>query len=482
MSISGAINAALSGLQTTSLQSSIVASNIANASTPGYVRRSVILSETLVGGDTSGVHASGIARSAAETLTTERRAVSSDLAQTTILTSTWQTLSAKLGDSASGFGLFSTFTEFESALSTAATTPESGAALFQVVQSAGNIADELNTLYELATSLRSEADREIADAVTTVNDALRKIEMLNGEIARTQVNTEQSASLRDERDRLVDTIAEFLPINTFEKSSGAIDITTDDGVFLLAGSARTLEFNASFAFDGTRTLAGGDLSGLSVDGVDLTPGASSYGALSSGMFGALFTARDADVPDFMAQLDTIAQDLMDRLSATGVDPTLTPGDPGLFVDSGTAGVAGVAGRIEINALVDPSRGGEVWRVRDGLGAVTEGSKGNSATLDAILAAVQRPDAVNENGLQGAFSTADLVAHFSSLTGQKRISHEAVLASVSVQFTALENAEIGETGVDIDTEMQELLLIEEAYAANARIIQIASELLDLLMEI
>ena len=44
------------------------------------------------------------------------------------------------------------------------------------------------------------------------------------------------------------------------------------------------------------------------------------------------------------------------------------------------------------------------------------------------------------------------------------------------------AEISETGVDVDQQMQDLLIIEQAYAANARVIEIASNMIDRLMEI
>jgi flagellar hook-associated protein 1 FlgK len=45
VSLSSAIYAARSGLQVSSLRAEIVATNVANATTPGYVRRSVTLSE-----------------------------------------------------------------------------------------------------------------------------------------------------------------------------------------------------------------------------------------------------------------------------------------------------------------------------------------------------------------------------------------------------------------------------------------------------
>jgi flagellar hook-associated protein 1 FlgK len=39
-----------------------------------------------------------------------------------------------------------------------------------------------------------------------------------------------------------------------------------------------------------------------------------------------------------------------------------------------------------------------------------------------------------------------------------------------------------SGVDVDAQMQDLLLIEQAYAANARIIEVASQMINRLMEL
>ncbi|MEM9054566.1 MAG: flagellar basal body protein, partial [Pseudomonadota bacterium] len=126
MSISSAINAAQSGLNASTRRADIVANNVANASTPGYVRRSVSLSETLTGGNTSGVRVSGISRSSNEFLVAERRSIGSDLAKADLLSSVWGDLSRRIGDSPDGPGLFSAMSRFESSLSKAALSPESG--------------------------------------------------------------------------------------------------------------------------------------------------------------------------------------------------------------------------------------------------------------------------------------------------------------------------------------------------------------------
>lgn len=482
MSITGAINAAKSGLQVTGNRADTVASNIANASTPGYVRRAVSISESLTGGQTTGVRSDGIVRTNNDALTRERLALSSDLAQSNILSSAWQTISRQVGNTIDGGGLFQAFSNFEDALSTAALSPESTTGLSALLNAAKGVTNQLNSLSSSVGQLRADTDQDIADGVTAVNDSLAAIEDLNKQIAGIDRRSNQAAALLDERQRELDTIAQYIPVQAVPRDSGTIDVLTKEGVFLLAGTARTVEFTPSFAFDPSQTLASGQLSGLTVDGTDITPGAATFGAISSGVFGALFQLRDSDLTQFSAQLDTVSTDLISRLSDDAIDPTKTPGTAGIFVDTGNSADPGAAGRISVNAFVDPNAGGNVTRLRDGLGAATEGPPGNNTILNNLLDAVTSVRSVNQNGLQGSFSSSEISAHLSSIVGQTSVSQDAVLSSTEAQFNIVLSAEQSDAGVDIDQQLQDLLLIEQAYAANARVIEVANQLLNRLLEL
>lgn len=482
MSINSALQSAASGLRLNSLKADVAATNIANASIAGYVRRSVISSELLVGGQSAGVQAEGIARQANDVLTGDRRALGGDKAQADILASTWQTLSQRVGDTLEGDGLFQDFQAFETALSNAATTPESATALTISVEAARTITGSLNSLADLGNTLRTNADRSIASGVDRVNAALEEIEVLNSRVARATDNSATEATLRDERGRLLDEISQFLPIETAEREGGRIDVMTKEGVFLLAGEAKTLSFQGSPIVPADASLENGELSGLSVDGAEITPGTASYAAIGSGELAALFAVRDQDVAEVMQQIDIVAADLMARFAGEVTDPDAPAGSAGLFIDSGNESSVGLAGRIAVNPAVDPEAGGAVWRLRDGFSASAPGPVGDGARLKAMLEGLITPRAVAGSDAAGVLSAVDLVADISSSIGQTRVQQDATLASVTAQHDAFSNAEIAETGVDIDVELQELLLIEQAYAANARVIEVADRMINRLMDI
>ena len=482
MTISSALLSARAGLEVVGARADLVATNVANASTPGYVRRSLTVSETILGTETAGVQVTSVDRSDNDRLTAERRRLGSDYAQAETLSATWGALSERIGDDTESSILFQRLGDLDAALKDAALSPESASQANQVVQSANQLVSEFNSLSSLISNERRIADQQISEGVDVLNASLQEVEDLNRAISSVDRTTSQAAALMDERDRVLDRISSYIPIQTFERESGTVDVLTSEGVYLVAGPAKEISFSRANAVGPAQTLANGQLSGLTVDGAEITPGTSTFGAVSSGSMAALFTLRDTELTDLETQLDTMAQDLINRFSDPAIDPTNPAGSPGLFLDSNGSGDTGIAGRLQLNALVDPAQGGEAWRLRDGLGAATQGPLGDNSLLTRLSESLAAVNSVSVPGLQGGFTALDMVAKLGSLAGQQRVQNEAVLSSISLQLDTVRQAEMNETAVDIETEMQNLLIIEQAYAANARVIQAAGQMINQLMEI
>ena len=64
-------------------------------------------------------------------------------------------------------------------------------------------ATEINRVSKLVQDLRSESDRRISEALTTVNNAITRIDDLNPLIAREQKLGGDATSLIEQRDRAI---------------------------------------------------------------------------------------------------------------------------------------------------------------------------------------------------------------------------------------------------------------------------------------
>ena len=143
---------------------------------------------------------------------------------------------------------------------------------------------------------------------------------------------------------------------------------------------------------------------------------------------------------------------------------------------------GLAGRLTLNALADPARGGALFRLRDGLGTATEGAPGNGTLLTALHDALSSARPLSSAGFAAGTRsfgtlTADLMSDASSL----RLSAQSEQGFAAAKLTALTDLE-AQNGIDTDHEMQELLVIEKNYAANAKVIQAVADMIDTLIRL
>lgn len=490
MSLTRALSNANSGLALAGARADVTASNIANASNPNYSAREVISSERAINGQGIGVEITSIERAQDAALTRLRLDADSAVSRSSVMAEAYQTLNSEVGAPGSGYGIFSTIETLEASFRTLQATPESSALQNAVVSAAAETTQELNALSHLSLSMRETADNNIANSVETVNNSLERIQELNREISIVG-SFNGAPALKDERQALINQIAEIIPIKEISRDSGRSDITTESGVLLLSGDGTLNELSFTQSPVITETMrygeAGSTLSGLFVGDQELTPGTDSRLSLQSGSLSAEFTVRDSIATEFSDNLDSIALDLIERFSDDSIDPTKTAGAQGLFTDTNLAldpaQTVGVASTIKINNAVNPNVGGEVYRIRDGMGATSPGNVGNSDIITNMLNAMtENKTASTDSFLDGDHSVISGVAELTSIIGEQSLRFDSINASTTARRDVLKDAEIQVTGVDTDKELQDLLVIEQAYAANARVIQTVSEMIDTLLSL
>ncbi|MDF1802012.1 flagellar hook-associated protein FlgK [Thalassovita sp.] len=480
MSLSSALSNALSGLTASARGANVVSSNLANTLTDGYAVRELSLSARTAGTG-GGVMVNGLNRLVDQALVGDRRFADAEQGQASTQSRFLQRLSSLTGDPTEARSLTGLLSEFETSLISAANLPESETRLASVLQSANAIAESLNTISAGVQNLRAEADREINQQVTQLNTALQNVERLNNDILSARSQGREVAGLLDQRQALVDEISSIVPVQELQRDMGVIALMTPGGAILLDGKAADITFEPHNTVVAHMTVEEGLLSGIQVNGFEVS--AVGSGAMSGGTLGGLFSVRDEVLTSVQAELDTVALDLIERFE-TGVDPSLAAGAPGLFTDDGSVAenTTGIAGRIAINALVDPEQGGDLWRLRDGLGATENGNSGNADLLQSMLDVMTDTRVSTSSSLGiAARDLAGLTSDFLSSIGQRENLADKTLSFTSARQFELTEMELA-LGVDTDAELQKLMLIERAYAANAKIVQAVDEMLQQLMEI
>lgn len=481
MSITGAMNTAISGLTAASRGAAVVSNNLANALTEGYGRRELDLAARGGGG---GVLITGETRIGDTALLNDRRAADAALARHGASARFLEQVQGVMGEPGSDRSLDAMVAAVETGLLSAAANPQSEQQLAQVVDGLSQLTEHLADIGASIQIERGRADAALGDAVTRLNGDLARLEDLNEDIRRDILRGGNGGALLDEREVLIDRVARLVPVREVDRGNGVVALMSPGGI-LMDGPAPTIDFSVTPVITEFHSLAGGDLSGFAVNGQPLDLDRTRH-LLSGGEISGLLAVRDTDAPAAMAQLDAFARDLLERFAQGNVDPTRPPGAPALLTDAGApfdpADETGLSRRLDVNVLVDPAAGGEAWRLRDGLGAAVRGDSGNTETLQRLGASLAVADVpASASAPPGRFTSAGLGAAIYSTLGMARTASEGEIAHASARAVAIGQS-LQVMSVDSDAEMQRLLLIEQAYAANAKVMTAARQMLDRLLEI
>lgn len=437
MSLTSAISNALSGLGATSLAAEIVSSNLSNASNAAYAKREVSLVSNLNG----GVQVTGIQRQRDAAVQASVNAQSAQVATAEVRTQAFSAVDAAIGAVGETGSLTTALDDMQSAIISAAAQPESDVRLEQVIYAAEDLATQFNAVGEAIQSERLSADEAVARDVETVNDVLSQIEKLNKQIVSTKANGRGAATLQDQRDEAVAKLSELIPVRTLERDNGSIALVSRGGQVLLDGKAVTLEFTPVQVMDADMTLDSGALSGISIAGRD---GDDISDRLLGGRIAANLQVRDSVMPQAADDLAEARQSLLDATSFDG---------DGLFTETD--------GTLTVNAQLSS----EPWRLRDGFAATSEGYVARAGYLDNLA-----------TGTEGV---SDMLGDYVSAQSANLLRAEMNETSASARYVALQEAAASD-GVDSDAELQSLLVIENLYAANARVITVVDEMMDTLM--
>src|SRR5262245_41009941 len=341
MSLTQALNTAIAGLRVTQAGLSVVAGNVANADTAGYVRKTTSQVATAAGDFGISVRTEGINRELDVYVQKQLQIESSGAAYAGTRADFYARLQQIYGEPGSDAALETTFNKFTSAVQALATTPDSSSTRSIVLSSGQVLAQHLNGITSDLQSLRTDAELQIADAVRQANEAISKIADLNKQLAAAQGKDSTSAALKDQRDAYISQLSQLMDIRVTQGANNQLSVSTGSGLQLVSFD------KAQFSFDAHGMLTAGStwsadptergvgtitLVSPTGTGVDLI----ATHAFRSGKIAALIEMRDQILPQAQAQLDEIAAAMSSALSDRTVAGTPVNGaQDGFDVDVGS---------------------------------------------------------------------------------------------------------------------------------------------------
>jgi flagellar hook-associated protein 1 len=306
--ISGALDIARWSMYSSQLAIEIASHNIANANTEGYSKQNLRIEANPAinmgpGQIGTGVKAVEVTRNNDAFLTAQVAQKKSDYAYWKAQNTAMEEIESifnETGDS----GLNALMGEFWSAWGDLANNPDGLPERQSLLAKTDNL---LSMVHEIDDNLRvyqRNLDTKIRGSVTEVNSILKQIADLNGNISNMEVKGSVNANdLRDQRDLLLDKLAEHMDITHYEdERSGQVMVFALGGTPLVMGrDTNTLSTERDVTTGFSRVLWN-DSSGRTVD---LTH------KLKGGDIAGLVNARDSGgIESYLGSLNTLTKELV----------------------------------------------------------------------------------------------------------------------------------------------------------------------------
>jgi flagellar hook-associated protein 1 len=321
MGLSQVLATSLSGLNATQTNLAIVAGNVANAQTPGYIAESAVQVAVATGDSGDSVRIASINRILDQVVQQQLRTETSGASYADLQADFYQQIQQVYGQPGSDTTLDATFNNFTSAVQALSSNPNSTSAQSATINAAQVLAQQLNSASSSIQAIRSQADQGIAGDVQQANTALQQIASLNQQLAGASSNDSAAATLQDQRDQAINQLAKLMDIRVVQGSGNQVTVFTGSGTQLVGTQALQLSFtpsgtigaaqqwNVNPAKSGVGTVSLVSPNGTSVDLV-------ANGTLRSGEIAAYLNMRDNVLVKAQSQVDELASQMSRALSDT----------------------------------------------------------------------------------------------------------------------------------------------------------------------
>lgn len=520
-----------------------ISNNIANANTPGYARRSVLLENQNSGDGNSGlnigsgVKISDLVRFVDEFTNTSLRESIFDKFEAT----TKDDLISRIEDVFDLTGetqtVGSALTDFFSSLNDLTLNPSSIELRSNVIQRGEDLISAIQTAYNTMADLQQEVDNRLSVEVDAINNITSQIAELNQGISQRENGGDVAADERDRRDYLLEELAKKISFTTVERDDGSINVTLPSGLDIVYGAnSRALEVTATPSFAGS-TLPPMLNSGVpsyivynygsstTTAHVDLTTDIANGGGSLAGLLQVrgLYDATDTSpfqgdgvLPEAAARIEAITRFLLTTFNQTYLGPdedSVTAGHQASSADlngnppavygffdfnlpSGAkdvdadgqsddigshAGITNYSSRLQLTTT-DPL---EIAAARD-LIPLTSGSTsfadGDSSNISALVALLDSSTLHTVGNYSYTGTVNQLYVDAVSYVGNEKAKSaiDKTVAESSYKLAADRRDEI--SAVSIDEEFTQLIKFQKAYEASARLIRVAQDLLDQIINI
>lgn len=314
MGLSATLATASKSLELFSAGMQVAGQNVANASTPGYIRESLNIStnspyrqgDLILG---TGASAQGVQQQVDRFLETRIHTANADAESSRTRTAVYGELENAIGELGDG-DLSSHLNDFLASIHEVVNQPELATSRRIAVTQGEQLAGNIRTLRSRIDRVRSSLNAQVDSLVAEANTQIDRIAELNEQITRLEAGgsgTGTAGALRTQRYRAMNRLSEIMPVQFRERENSSIDAFTTSDYLILSGQTQHLETTTESDRDAV------------VRNVHLSTTKSELPA-GGGELRGVIDGRDAVLGDFVDQLDAYTASLVfefNRIHSSG---------------------------------------------------------------------------------------------------------------------------------------------------------------------
>ena len=308
MSLTLALDSAVSGLSTAQAGLDTISSNIANVNTPGYTRKINNQVSVVLAGQGAGVDIGPITRNVDQNLLQSLRTTNGSAGSLRVLNNYLTQVQDTFGTTSTNSSVAAAVNNLAQQFTTLSTSPVDPTAQLQAVQAGTALVNNLATMGNTIQTLRQNADNQIGTVVTQINSDLQTISSLNNQIAIGTATNSDTTDLQDKRDAALNDLSTLVDIRYFKNSNDTVSVYTTDGTTLVDNQATTISHVPLTQVNANDSYAAGNFNGIFAGVRDITS------SIKSGQLAGLVNLRDNVLPDMQAQIDQLSSSLEQQVN------------------------------------------------------------------------------------------------------------------------------------------------------------------------
>jgi flagellar hook-associated protein 1 FlgK len=427
----------------------VTSNNIANANNPNYVRQRVVLgpekpdyySSLTIGKGVKLEYIQRLKNQALDNQIVRYNSLQSQAEkQSTIISQTESLLSEP-----SDLGLSNLLTGFLNSFEELSVNATSVPLRTSVIQNAQKLSVKARSVYEGLETQKLDIGKEAVDTVSNINNYLTQINTLNKQIYEASIMGNQANDLLDNRDKALEELSKLTDVTVITDENNVANVSIG-GVYAV-GRLNKIELQA--------VQENGKLIIKTSDGAATV-------SVQSGELAAMQTAYNKNIKSYQSQLDSVLRNIFEQVNSLHSQgyTTTNPPETGINFFSNYEN-----GYLEINK--------EILSDVNKIAVSGDGTDGNNSVAKSIAA-------LKTKKLSDGLTISDNYSNLVSSIAYEKVLQDQNSESFDLVVSQLQEQKSNYSGVSLDEEMTDVIKFQRSYEASAKLINIADEMLQTLL--